>query len=131
MHSPQTSHGTFAEKLFFQGEIMKVVQSLLVAAAVAFPALSFAQTNQPLTRAEVRAQLVQLENVGYNPASDQAQYPKNIEAANARLSAQEDLASSSYGPSIAGISESGAATHAASHAAAASVTGLGSLYSKH
>src|SRR6185437_2522004 len=57
-------------------KIMKLVQSL-----VAIPALSFAQSNQPLTRADVRAQLVELERAGYNPAGDQAQYPKNIEAA--------------------------------------------------
>ena len=76
---------------------MKVIQSLLVAAVVALPALSFAQSNQnqPLTRAEVRAQLVELEQAGYNPTSDQAQYPQNLEAAEARLNAQHGVAVSS------------------------------------
>ena len=36
---------------------MKLVQSLFVAALVAVPALSFAQSSEPLTRADVRAEL--------------------------------------------------------------------------
>ena len=60
---------------------MKLVQSLIVAALIAAPAVSFAQSNQPVTRAQVRAELIQLQQAGYNPASDNTQYPKNIEAA--------------------------------------------------
>lgn len=103
---------------------MKLVQSLIVAAVVAVPALSFAQSNQPLTRAEVRAQLVELQRVGYNPASDQAQYPKNIEAAQARLNAQMSVSASSYGSSTGGTSASG------SRATQADVIGLGPIYAK-
>jgi len=66
---------------------MKLVQSLIIAAVVAIPAVSFAQSNESVTRADVRAQLIQLEKAGYNPASDQTQYPKNIEAAQARIDA--------------------------------------------
>lgn len=103
---------------------MKVIQSLIVAAAVALPALSFAQSNPPITRAEVRAQLVELESAGYNPASDEAQYPKNIEAAEARLNARNGLAGSSYGPSTVGASASG------SRGSSTEVIGLGSVYAK-
>ncbi|SIT35804.1 conserved exported hypothetical protein [Paraburkholderia ribeironis] len=103
---------------------MKLVQSLVVAAVLAIPALSFAQSNQPLTRAEVRAQLVELQNAGYNPASDQAQYPKNIEAAQARLNARKSLSASSYGASTADTSAWG------SHDAQADVSGLGPIYAK-
>ena len=72
---------------------MKLVQSLIVAAAFAIPAVSsFAQSNQPITRAEVKAQLVQLEKAGYNPASDQTQYPNNIQAAQARVNAENGTA---------------------------------------
>jgi hypothetical protein len=105
---------------------MKVVQSLLVAAVVALPALSFAQSNQPLTRAEVRAQLVQLEKAGYNPAGDQAHYPQNLEAAEARLSTEQAAVTSSDGPSVAGTSGSGSGTHAAD----STVIGLGPIYAK-
>lgn len=104
---------------------MKVVQSLIVAAAVALPALSFAQSNQPATRAEVRAQLVELQKAGYNPASDQTQYPKNIEAAQARLNAQQGLASSSYGSAAAGTSAYGSPYNAESQ-----TVGLGPIYAK-
>ena len=100
---------------------MKAIQSLIVAAAVALPALAFAQSNQPLTRAEVRAQLVELEQAGYNPASDQTQYPANIEAAQARVDAAKGL--TAYGPSAGGSAVSGA------RAADANVIGLGSVYS--
>jgi len=103
---------------------MKVIQSLIVAAAVALPALSFAQSNQPLTRAQVRAELVQLEKAGYNPAGDETQYPRNIEAAEARVSAQNGLALSSYGPATGGNSASG------SHASDSEIIGLGAIYAK-
>lgn len=103
---------------------MKIIQSLIVAATLALPALSFAQSNQPLTRAEVRAQLVELEQAGYNPASDETQYPRNIETAQARVNANKDLASSSYGPSTAGTSASG------SRQSESNVIGLGAVYAK-
>jgi hypothetical protein len=105
-------------------DIMKVIQSLIVAAVVAIPALSFAQSNQPLTRADVRAELVELQKAGYNPSGDQTQYPRNIEAAEARVNADHILAASSYGPSSAGTSASG------SYAASPDVIGLGSIYAR-
>jgi hypothetical protein len=103
---------------------MKVIQSLIVAAAVALPALSFAQSNQPLTRAEVRAQLVELQQAGYKPAGDETQYPRNIEAAQVRVNAQKGLTASSYGSSSAGSFESG------SRASNVDVVGLGPIYAR-
>ncbi|XUW87344.1 DUF4148 domain-containing protein [Burkholderia sp. M6-3] len=112
---------------------MKVIQSLIavasvaasVAAAVALPSISFAQSNQPLTRAEVRAQLVELQSAGYNPASDQTQYPKNIQAAEARVDAQKNVLASSYGSSTYGSSASGSP-----HSSGSDVIGLGPIYAK-
>jgi hypothetical protein len=101
---------------------MKLVQSLVFAAVLASPALSFAQSNAPVTRAEVRAQLVQLEQAGYNPASDQTQYPKNIEAAQARVNAENAHSAASYGASTNGTSVS------SSRAAETDVIGLGPIY---
>jgi len=103
---------------------MKVIQSLIVAAAVALPALSFAQSNQPLTRADVRAQLVELQKAGYNPASDHTQYPRNIEAAQARVDAQKGLSMPSHGSSTSGTSASGA------RMIESDVVGLGPIYAK-
>ena len=86
---------------------MKLFKSLIVVAALAIPAVSsFAQANQPVTRTEVKAQLVQLEKAGYNPGTDQTQYPTNIQAAEARVqvtnSADADLGGTSEGTSVSG-----------------------------
>jgi Domain of unknown function (DUF4148) len=82
--------------------------AVVVASALAVPSFAFAQSS-PLTRAEVRAQLVQLERAGYNPASDHTEYPKNIQAAEARIAQQNDAAGGYGGTSTSGSSESGAA----------------------
>lgn len=109
---------------------MKLVQSLIVAALVAVPAASFAQSQQqPLTRAAVRAELVQLQKAGYNPASDNTQYPQNIEAALARVNADNGSAAAAYGGVAKDKSASGSHTPM-SHArmAESEVIGLGSIY---
>jgi hypothetical protein len=106
------------------GKIMKLVQSLVTAAVFAVPAASFAQSNQPITRAQVRAELIQLEKAGYNPASDQTQYPKNIEAAQARVNVENGVSGPSYGSSTNGTSNAG------SRAPRAEEIGLGPIYAR-
>jgi hypothetical protein len=102
---------------------MKLFRLLAVAAVFAPPIASFAQSNSPVTRQSVREELVQLEQAGYNQASDQTQYPRNIEAAEARLHAQDQaVVNSSYGAVAAGTSDAGAPN------AAKVSPGLGSLY---
>jgi len=71
-------------------EILKMKTALAVlvlAAALAAPAVSFAQSPAvsaaPVTRAEVVAQLRQLEQAGYKPLK--SQYPDDIRAAEARI----------------------------------------------
>jgi hypothetical protein len=103
---------------------MKLVKSLIVAVAVAAPALSFAQSVQPVTRAEVRQELIQLQQAGYNPSADQTQYPNNILQAEARVSAQHSTAAMAYGGSMAGTSSAGAPAHAQVN----DVPGLGPIY---
>jgi uncharacterized protein DUF4148 len=66
-----------------------LIKAVAVAVALSAPVAVFAQTSQPLTRAEVRSQLVQLEKAGYNPAiADNATYPADIQAAEAKVAAQ-------------------------------------------
>lgn len=86
-----------------------IVPAIVIASALAVPALAQAQSNGPITRAEVRAQLVQLERAGYNPASDHTTYPANIQAAQARVNAQQGVAESSFGGAAEGASASGRA----------------------
>ncbi|HXZ08196.1 MAG TPA: DUF4148 domain-containing protein [Paraburkholderia sp.] len=108
---------------------MKFVQSLIVAAVVAVPTLSFAQSSQPLTRAQVRAELVQLEQAGYKPWGDSTTYPQNIQAAEANVNAQNHDAESTYGVSTSGSSAAGAPV--ASGSLQRNVPGVGSIDTHH
>jgi hypothetical protein len=83
-----------------------IIPAFALAAALAAPAFAQASDNAPVTRAEVKAQLVQLERAGYNPASDQTTYPASIQAAQARV----DADASSFGGSSNGASASGSAS---------------------
>ena len=82
-----------------------LMQAVAVAAVLAVPAVSFAQSNAPLTRAEVRAQLVQFEKAG--PADTDASYPVQTLAAESKAAAQNG-ASTGYGGVASGSSASGA-----------------------
>ena len=63
-----------------------LVSALILASALAAPVFAFAQSNSsPVTRAEVKAELVQLEKAGYKPTSDRNHYPDALLAAEARL----------------------------------------------
>lgn len=66
-----------------------LIQAVAFSIAIVVPVASFAQSNTSLTRAQVRAELVQLEKAGYDPArSDDAHYPDDILAAEAKVAAQ-------------------------------------------
>ncbi|WP_321938328.1 DUF4148 domain-containing protein [Paraburkholderia sp. J8-2] len=83
-----------------------LIQAIAVAAAFIVPVASFAQSNAPVTRAQVRAELIQLENAGYRPGDgDNAHYPDAIQAAEAKVAAQNGA----VGGAPAGSSASGAA----------------------
>ena len=62
-----------------------IIYAAIAASVLAAPIASFAQSEQGLTRAQVRAELVQLEQNGYKPLASDAQYPQNIEAAEQRI----------------------------------------------
>ena len=68
-----------------------LIQAVVVAAALAAPVAVFAQSNQPVTRAQVRAELVQLEKVGYHVGdSDETHYPDAIQAAETKVAEQNN-----------------------------------------
>ncbi|SAL48592.1 purine nucleoside phosphorylase [Caballeronia sordidicola] len=87
---------------------MKALIFATLAVAWAAPAVSFAQTAEPVTRAEVQADLVQLENAGYRPISEDAFYPSDIQAAEARVHAGHG-GTSAYG----GVTDTGTSMSAA------------------
>ena len=97
---------------------------MIIAAAVAFPIASHAQeAASTVTRAQVRAELVQLENAGYTPGrANDPHYPDNIQAAEAKISAQRNTdanVETSFGGVQDSRTESGSRTV---------VKGLGSIY---
>ena len=99
-----------------------LLRTIAIAALVVAPVFASAQSNGPVTRAQVRHELIQLENVGYNPATaNDTNYPANIQAAEARVEAQGAAVAqqngapntsdtSGYGPSMNGSSQAGRPT---------------------
>lgn len=90
-----------------------LIQMLAVAVVLAAPAASFAQSAQPETRAQVRAELRQLEAAGLRPSGNDTLYPADIQAAEAKVAAnngtaQASVEHTSFGSSMAGSSQSGA-----------------------
>lgn len=84
-----------------------LIQAVAVAVALVVPVASFAQSNAPVTRAQVRAELVQLEKAGYRPGDgDNAHYPDAIQAAEAKVAATNG-ATSGYGGVVSTSSEAG------------------------
>ncbi len=81
-----------------------LLKAAVLALAVTTPLVSFAQTAQPLTRAEVRADLVRAEQAGYNP-NDWLHFPENLQAAQARIDAHND--NTAYGTGTNGSSQTG------------------------
>lgn len=98
--------------------IMKaLISALFVSCALAAPIYAFAQsntaspstTNGPVTRAEVRADLVRVEQAGYRPSASDNNYPNDIQHAEA-IVAQEQAkpdAGAVGGVSMSGDSDAG------------------------
>jgi len=79
--------------------------AVVAASALAVPLASYAQTteNGPVTRAQVRQDLINVEQAGFNPSARSPYYPDDIQAAERRVHAQQG-----YGGVTAGTSQSGA-----------------------
>lgn len=89
---------------------MKTLAYAIAAVSLlAVPVASFAQsTNEPMTRAQVREQLIEIEQAGYNPgAANDYNYPQDIQAAEARVAARKQAEGSGYGPAMNGSEQSG------------------------
>jgi hypothetical protein len=85
---------------------------VLIAALIAAPVASFAQSSQSVSRAQVYAEMAQLEKAGYDPR-DWVHYPENIQAAEAKVAAQNATAQaavSGYGGAADGATRSGTAS---------------------
>jgi hypothetical protein len=101
-----------------------LIKAVLIACALSAPAFAFAQTaNAPVTRAEVRADLVRLEQAGYRPAAADPYYPADIQAAEAKVAAQSQT------PETASVG--GVTTGASQAGAPLAQTGAQSIYAHH
>ncbi|PVX61367.1 DUF4148 domain-containing protein [Paraburkholderia unamae] len=93
---------------------MRIIKRIAAAALLAAPVVVLAQSAAPsdeaLTRAQVRQDQIQVEQQGYNPSiGDQASYPRDAQAAEARVGAQQvdQAANGGYGGAMPGSSAAG------------------------
>ena len=95
-----------------------LMQAIVIAVAITAPIVAFAQESAPVTRAQVKGEIAQLEKFGYSPAGSDVDYPSSLMAAEARVGAQDGSAlSTAYGGKVTGTIEAGsraAAVHAKS-----------------
>jgi hypothetical protein len=90
-----------------------IIHAAAVAALLSAPVFAFAQSNEPVTRAEVKGELTQLERAGYSPANDEANYPTNLQAAEARVNTSvasqsgRGVNTDGYGGTLSRSSETG------------------------
>ncbi|WP_028225539.1 DUF4148 domain-containing protein [Paraburkholderia ferrariae] len=91
--------------------IIKLALATAAAVTLAAPLAATAQENQPLTRAQVRAQLVELEQAGYRPSLGfDPYYPDDIQAAERKVAAQHaaQAQQGGFGGVANGTSQAGA-----------------------
>ncbi|WNC93169.1 DUF4148 domain-containing protein [Paraburkholderia sp. FT54] len=95
----------------------------LVTGLLALPTVSFAQdASVSVTRADVQADLIRLEQAGYRPS--RLNYPADIQTAEARLNAQEVTASNNTG--VGGVSDGSSQVSAPT-----TIVGAHSIYTHH
>jgi hypothetical protein len=87
------------------------IRNLVIGLTVVLPVLASAQEDgAPITREQVRAELVALENAGYHPEKSSPYYPADIQAAEAKIHASKAVGGNpqtSYGGATSVNSESG------------------------
>ncbi|MGG1945311.1 DUF4148 domain-containing protein [Trinickia sp. NRRL B-1857] len=89
-----------------------LIKAVLVASTLSVPVFAFAQVdNVPVTRAEVKADLVRVEQAGYYPKGNDVYYPDDIQAAEAKIAAQRGAANATGvgGVAMTGTSKAGGA----------------------
>lgn len=69
--------------------------------ALACAGFATAASAQSLTRADVRSELVRLEQAGYNPNTNGDNYPEDVQAAEAKVAARDAQSA------VGGVSMSG------------------------
>ncbi|MDG0027278.1 DUF4148 domain-containing protein [Trinickia sp. Y13] len=106
-----------------------LMQTIVIAIAATAPIVALAQTQgpAPVTRAQIKSALVQLERSGYSPLGSNIDYPGDLQSAEARAGAQaNDAEATTYGGKPGGSTEAG--SRAAAPAKSLYLGNAGSLY---
>lgn len=109
-HAPCISPGMSARHAQKEVVVKAVILAVTATSAIAASLAAFAQSDaqSPVTRAQVRAELQQLEQAGYRLSGEDPNYPQDIQAAEARAAARNG--STAYGGVLSGSSASGSST---------------------
>ena len=104
----------------------RILIASLLTATTALPVAAFAQSG--VTRAQVRAELLELQHAGYRGTTSDATYPSELLAAQQRVAARNvshagGAADSGYGAPVSGKTSSGSRT-----APAPAIPGLQPVY---
>ncbi|GAB5097545.1 DUF4148 domain-containing protein [Caballeronia sp. HLA56] len=84
------------------------INAVLIAIATLTSTGALAQSAEPLTREQVRTELLQLENAGYNPANNcTGDCPGSLRHAEAILTRQQRSARAGYSQLFDGSEQSG------------------------
>jgi hypothetical protein len=119
----------YAMKNAIVKNVAKIAVAIVVTyASGAIPMDAYAQSNQPLSRAQVRAELVQLENAGYNPGAKDNRYPEKLQAAEAKVSKEQGSEQAAYGSPGVTATQSGGSKNLSG---VKEVAGTKSLYFGH
>ncbi|WP_309297529.1 DUF4148 domain-containing protein [Caballeronia novacaledonica] len=84
-----------------------MLPAFVVALACSASISALAQSDARLTRAQVRAQLVELQRAGWDPRWDNWTYPAGLQRAQARVDARRDAVAGVSQPSSSNDSAAG------------------------
>jgi len=74
-----------------------LVPVIVLASALGVPAFAYAQDADTVSRPAVKADLLQMEQSGYNVEGDHTTYPAQTQAAEQRVEANRGVTATSYG----------------------------------
>ncbi|WP_250502489.1 DUF4148 domain-containing protein [Caballeronia sp. AZ7_KS35] len=87
---------------------MNTPTTAMLSAMLMVPLMASAQSNETLTRDQVRTELVQLERAGYDPLSQcSGDCPGSLRRAQAVIMRERAAGSTAYGPGTNGTAQSG------------------------
>lgn len=100
----------------------KLISAVALVCVAALPMLSVTSANAAETRAQVRADLVQVEQAGYQPGASALQYPADIQTADARIATNTVASPMSQGSAAVHVA------HGSSHHTVSSSNARDSIY---